>query len=74
MSAQYNFERRVPKTPAVERVAQFDSTARLDLGRQKKFEAALSKAADSVRLQQQRLEHRTYAEADLRQASAKKKP
>ena len=73
MSAQYSFERRVTKAPAVERVSQFDTTAKLDLGLQKKFEAALSKAADTVRHEQQRREHRTYAEADARQASGKKK-
>ena len=73
MSAQYSFERRVTKAPAVERVSQFDSTTKLDLGLQKKFEAALSKAADTVRLEQQRREHRTYADAATRQAPAKKK-
>ena len=69
MSAQYSFERKVTKTPAVERVSQFDSTARLDLGRQKKFEAALTKAADTVRYEEQRREHKTFTDVEARHAS-----
>ena len=69
MSAQYSFERRVPQTPAVERVSLFDSTARLDLGRQKKFEAALTKAADTVRLEEQRRAHKTFADVEARHSS-----
>ena len=69
MSAQYSFERKVTKTPAVERVSQFDSTAKLDLGRQKKFEAALTKAADSMRLEEQRREHKTFADVEARHSS-----
>lgn len=72
MPSQYSAERRVTKTPAVERVSQFDSTAKLDLGRQKKFEAALSRAADSVRLEEQRREHRAYADVDARASRPKK--
>lgn len=73
MSAQYSADRKVTKTPAVERVSLFDSTAKLDLGRQKKFEAALTKAADTVRAEKQRKEHRTYAQAQARQPAPKKK-
>lgn len=62
MSAQYSPDRKVTKTPAVERVSQFDSTAKLDLGRQKKFEEALTKAADTVRNEERRREHKTYGE------------
>ena len=40
----------------------FDSTAKLDLGRQKKFEAALTRAADSVRLEEQRRQHKSFAD------------
>lgn len=69
MSAQYSADRKVTKTPAIERVSQFDSTARLDQTRQKTFEAALTKAADSVRLEEQRKGHRTYAEAQTRHSS-----
>ncbi|MBS1151457.1 MAG: hypothetical protein H6Q89_3155 [Myxococcaceae bacterium] len=73
MSAQYSPDRKVTKTPAVERVSQFDSTARLDLGRQKKFEAALTKAADTVRLEEQRRGHQTFADVAARHSSPKKK-
>ncbi len=76
MSAQYSFDRKVTKTPAVERVSLFDSTAKLDLGRQKKFEAALTRAADSVRLEEQRREHKSFADVQSRHSSpapAKKK-
>lgn len=69
MSAQYSFERKVTKTPAIERVSQFDSTAKLDLGRQKKFEAALTRAADTVRLEEQRREHRSFADVEQRHSS-----
>ena len=69
MSAQYSFERKVTKTPAVERVSQFDSTAKLDLGRQKKFEAALTKAADTVRLEEQRREHKSFVDVQARHSS-----
>lgn len=69
MSAQYSFERKVTKTPAVERVSLFDSTAKLDLGRQKKFEAALMKAGDAVRLEEQRREHKTFADIEARHSS-----
>ena len=69
MPSQYSPERRVTKSPAVERVSQFDSTARLDLGRQRKFEAALTKAADAVRQEELRRQHRSYAE----QSAGKKK-
>ena len=72
--SQYNAQRRVTKAPAVERVSQFDNTAKLDMGRQRKFEAALMRAADSVRLEEQRRQHKSYAEADSRQAPLKKKP
>ena len=60
--SQYNAQRRVTKAPAVERVSQFDNTAKLDMGRQRKFEAALMRAADSVRLEDQRRQHRTFEE------------
>jgi hypothetical protein len=73
LSAQYSPDRKVTKTPAVERVSQFDSTAKLDLGRQKKFEAALTKAADTVRLEEQRREHKTFAEVEAKHSSPKKK-
>ncbi len=76
MSAQYSPDRKVTKTPAVERVSLFDSTAALDLGRQKKFEAALTKAADTVRQEEQRREHKTFADIAQRSspsAPAKKK-
>lgn len=66
MSAQYSPDRKVTKTPAVERVSQFDSTAKLDLDRQKKFEAALTRAADNVRHDEQRKAHRTYAEVEAK--------
>ena len=69
MSAQYSFERKVTKTPAVERVSLFDSTAKLDLGRQKKFEAALMKAGGAVRLEEQRREHKTFADIEARHSS-----
>lgn len=62
MSGQYSFDRKVTRTPAVERVSLFDSTAKLDLGRQKKFEAALTKAADAVR--------RSFSDAEARQSAA----
>ncbi len=66
MSAQYSPDRKVTKTPAVERVSQFDSTAKLDLSRQKKFEAALTRAADNVRHDEQRKAHRTYADVEAK--------
>ncbi len=66
MSAQYSADRKVTRTPAVERVSQFDSTAKLDLGRQKKFEAALTNAADAVRLEEQRRERKTFTEVEVR--------
>lgn len=69
MSGQYSPDRKVTKTPAIERVSQFDSTAALDLGRQKKFEAALTRAADTVRLEEQRKQHRTFADAEARHSS-----
>lgn len=69
MPSQYSFDRRVTKSPAVERVSQFDTTARLDLGRQKKFEAALMKAGDTVRLEEQRREHKTFADIEARHSS-----
>ncbi len=72
--SQYNAQRRVTKAPAVERVSQFDSTAKLDMGRQRKFEAALMRAADSVRLEEQRRQHKSYADLDARQPTLKKKP
>lgn len=65
-NGQYSFDRKVTKTPAVDRVSQFDNTAKADLGRQKKFEAALTRAADNVKLETQRREHRTYAEAEAK--------
>jgi hypothetical protein len=70
MSAQYSPDRKVTKTPAVERVSQFDSTAKLDLGRQKKFEAALANAADTVRQEERRREHQTFAEVAQRHPPA----
>ena len=69
--SEYNPQRRVTKAPAVERVSQFDTTAKLDLDRQKRFEAALSKAADSLRLEDQRKHHHSYADVEAR--SPKKK-
>lgn len=66
MAAQYSPDRKVTKTPAVERVSQFDQTAALDLNRQKKFEAALTRAADNTRAEEQRKAHRTYADAEAR--------
>ena len=63
---QYSFDRKVTKAPAVERVSLFDNIAKADLGRQKRFEAALTKAADSVRLETQRREHRTFADAEAK--------
>jgi hypothetical protein len=74
MPSQYSSDRKVTKSPAIERVSQFDSSARLDLDRQKKFEVALAKAADSVRLEEQRRHHRSYAEVAVRSAAPKKKP
>ena len=73
MSAQYSPDRKVTRTPAVERVSQFDSTAKLDLGRQKQFEAALTKAADTARRDAPRREHKTFAEVAARHSSPKKK-
>lgn len=66
MSGQYNPDRKVTKTPAVERVSQFDQTAALDLNRQKKFEAALTRAADNVRHDEQKKAHRTFAEVEAK--------
>lgn len=66
MSAQYHPDRKVTRTPAVERVSQFDQTAALDLNRQKKFEAALTRAADNTRLEEQRKTHRTFADVEAK--------
>ena len=63
---QYNSQRRVTKAPAVERVSQFDNTAKLDMGRQRKFEEALTRAADSVRQAEERRQHRSYQDAERR--------
>ena len=75
MSGQYDPNRKVTRTKAIERVSQFDQTVSLDLGRQKKFEAALGRAADESRRKLQLQKHTTFADAEARQAAPKpKKP
>ena len=66
MGSQYDSQRRVTKVPAVERTSGFDGTARLDLGRRKKFEEALERTADSVRQSRQKRDGRTFDAATQR--------
>ena len=70
MTAEYDPERRVTKVPKVDRVTQSDPTQALDESRRGKFQAALNKAAEEQRLNEQHFRHHTYPESADRQVPA----
>ena len=74
MSAEYDWQRRVPKVPKVERVARNDKTEVLDMKRKAKFEAALGRTADAARAKAQHERHHTFADAEARLKPGKKRP
>jgi hypothetical protein len=70
---QYDEHRRIGAVAKVDRVEKNDKTEGLDLKRKAKFEAALQKAAQEQREQEQHRRHHTYEDAEDRLPPAKKK-
>ncbi|MFT3840186.1 MAG: hypothetical protein QM723_24575 [Myxococcaceae bacterium] len=70
---QYDENRRIAGVARVERVEKNDKTEGLDLKRKAKFEAALQKAADEQRKDDQHRRHHTYEDTESRLPPVKKK-
>jgi hypothetical protein len=73
MAGQYDAFRRIGGVAKVDRVDRSDKTEGLDMKRKAKFEAALQKAADEQRNQDQHRRHHTFEDAENRLPVAKKK-
>jgi hypothetical protein len=70
---QYDAYRRIGGVAKVDKVERSDKTEGLDMKRKAKFEAALQKAADEQRRDDQHRRHHTYEDAEDRLPPAKKK-
>jgi hypothetical protein len=66
MASQYIADRKVTRAPAVERVERNDRTEKLDQARTGKFQKALARAADNLRIENQRQRKRTFDDSEQR--------
>lgn len=70
--SQYSWNRRVEAIKPANRVRADDVTVKDDLKVRAKFRQAMERAADALKLENERREHRTFRDAEARQATPKK--